>query len=79
MPYQNSDLMPMTNADIVELRRLHTIEQWGYKRLAKHFGLNETVARNIVLGRLYNDGSYHMKPWAETSRHFGICPNGIYI
>lgn len=63
------------DAAIAEMRRLHTEEKMGYNQLAKVFGVNETTARNIVLGRIRNaDGAYPMKPWAETSGKFGQGP-----
>jgi hypothetical protein len=45
-------LSKLTAEGVREMRRLHG-EGWGYKRLAKRFGLNESTARSAVIGETW--------------------------
>jgi hypothetical protein len=36
----------------------------SYGDISRYFGIREDVARNIVLGRIYNDGSVPRKPFS---------------
>lgn len=65
----------LTDTQITEIRHLHRTGTMGYGQLAKAFGVNDTTARNIVLGRIRNlNSEVPMKPWAETSRFYGQGP-----
>lgn len=52
-----------------EMRRIRASHGWGYKALAKHFGVNETTARNIILGRIWNeDGRWPRRPYSTEEK-----------
>jgi HNH endonuclease len=45
---ENNQNSKLTTAQVLEMRRLHAEEGWGYKRLRKHFGISFGVAQRII-------------------------------
>ena len=45
---ENNPRSKLTTVQVIEMRRLHAEEGWGYKRLRKHFGVSFGVAQRII-------------------------------
>lgn len=43
----------LTEADVLEIRRLHVEEGLNYRRIARRFGVDESTVRDIVAGRTW--------------------------
>lgn len=51
---ENHPNSKLTAAQVIEMRRLHSEEGWGYKRLRKHFGISFGVAQRIISRSSWN-------------------------
>jgi hypothetical protein len=51
----------LSNAQVDELLELHDEQGWGYRRLAKKFGISRGHARDIINGRRRGQFPDHYK------------------
>jgi hypothetical protein len=51
---ENNSGHKLTNEQVIEMRRLHSEEKWGYKRLHRHFKISFGVAQRIINRKSWN-------------------------